>query len=287
MNEYRKKYIDLKKQFEKTNGDSESIYAFYIFKGELEQIDDRKAKEVLVDIYDLLDFKKDAYDLLSQIGDRSQQKTLKRLGVLKSYAENWGNSFAIPRAKTEDEKQKDQEKWEKMGIPSFRYHPNPMETGAFQESKEGIICDCCGEKTHIYYRAPFFSIDEIEYLCPTCISSGRASKKFQGEFQDEYSLDEGVDNPDKLDELIHRTPGYCGWQQEYWRAHCGDYCAFLGYVGAKELRALGVMDEVLDDSMWDDDQKDMIQNMVNGGSVQGYLFQCLHCGKHLLWVDVD
>ena len=31
---------------------------------------------------------------------------------------------------------------------------------------------------------------------------------------------QGVDDPEKLDELIHRTPGYSGWQQEYWRAHC-------------------------------------------------------------------
>ena len=30
----------------------------------LEQSEDRQAKEVLVDVYDLLDFKKDAYELL-------------------------------------------------------------------------------------------------------------------------------------------------------------------------------------------------------------------------------
>ena len=74
-------------------------------------------------------------------------------------------------------------------------------------------------------------------------------------FQDDCSVDDGVDDPEKLDELIHRTPGYSGWQQEYWRAHCGDYCAYLGNVGARELRALGVLEEVLDDPMWDDEQK--------------------------------
>lgn len=41
----------------------------------------------------------------------------------------------------------------------------------------------------------------------------------QGEFQNLESTDR-VSNPDKLDELIHRTPGYCGWQREYWIAHC-------------------------------------------------------------------
>ena len=151
----------------------------------------------------------------------------------------------------------------------------------------GVVCSCCGQITHIYYEAPFFAIDNIEYLCPECIVSGRAAKKFDGSFQDGCSVDEGVNAPDKLAELIYRTPGYCGWQQEYWRAHCGDYCAFLGYVGARELRALGAMEEVLDDSMWDDEQKEMIQKAVNGGHMQCYLFRCLHCGKHLVWMDWD
>ena len=44
-----------------------------------------------------------------------------------------------------------------------------------------------------------------------------AARKYDGSFQDDFSLDDGVDDPEKLDELIHRTPGYSGWQQEYWR----------------------------------------------------------------------
>ncbi len=114
-----------------------------------------------------------------------------------------------------------------------------------------MICDCCGKITNIYYNTPFFSVDNIDYLCPVCIANGNAAKKFNGTFQDDYSVDEGVEDMNKLDELIHRTPGYCGWQQEYWRAHCGDYCAFLGYVGAAELKSLGVMEEVLADPMWE------------------------------------
>ena len=53
------------------------------------------------------------------------------------------------------------------------------------------------------------------------------------------------------------------------------------------LRALGVLEEVLDDPMWDDEQKEMIRESVNGGHLQCYLFQCLHCGKHLVWMDFD
>ena len=138
-----------------------------------------------------------------------------------------------------------------------------------------------------YDTGPFYAVEDIECLCPECISSGEAARKYDGSFQDDCSVDDGVEDPARLDELIHRTPGYSGWQQEYWRAHCGDYCAYLGHVGARELRALGVLEDVLDDPMWDDEHKEMIQESVNGGHLQCYLFQCLHCGKHLVWMDFD
>ena len=287
MTEYQKTYIELKKQFSATDGGPDSVRALYAFKEGLEQSEDKQVKEVLVDVYDLLDFKKDAYELLCQIGNRSDKKTLKRLGVLKDYAENWGNHYAIPKPKTPEEKQKEKERQARLGLPAFRYHPNPLETGAFEESPDGVVCDCCGKTTHIFYTAPFYAVEDIEHLCPECIASGEAARKYDGSFQDDCSLDDGVDDPEKLDELIHRTPGYSGWQQEYWRAHCGDYCAFWGYVGARELRALGALEDVLDDPMWDEEQKEMIRESVNGGHLQCYLFQCLHCGKHLVWMDFD
>lgn len=287
VNEYLKKYIELQKKFNEPKSKPESVRALYDFKEELEQTEDIQAKEVLVNVYNLLDYKKSAYDLLCKIGEPSNPKVFKRLANMKDYAERWGDRYAICKPKTKEEKQKDQEKLAQMGLPFFRYHPNPLDTGAFEQSEEGVVCDCCGTTTHIYYEGPFYSVEDINYLCPACIASGKAAEMFDGSFQDDYSMDNGVKDPKKLDELIHRTPGYCGWQQEYWRAHCNDYCAFLGYVGATELQTLGVMEEVLDDSMWDDEQKEMIQKSVNGGHLQRYLFQCLHCGKHMVWMDFD
>ena len=110
MNEYLKQYIELQKQFRETEGDPDSVRALYTFKEKLELSEDKQAKEVLVDVYDLLDFKKDAYELLCQIGNRSDKKTLKRLGVLKDYAENWGNHYAIPKPQTPEEKQNEKER---------------------------------------------------------------------------------------------------------------------------------------------------------------------------------
>ena len=120
MNEYLKQYIELQKQFREAKGNPDSVRALYAFKEDLEHAEDRQAKEVLVDVYDLLDFKKDAYELLCQIGNRSDKKTLKRLGTLKDYAENWGNHYALPRPKTPEEKQKEKERQAQLGLPTFR-----------------------------------------------------------------------------------------------------------------------------------------------------------------------
>lgn len=179
----------------------------------------------------------------------------------------------------------------KKELPFFKYHPNPLKTGVF-ETDETVICDCCGKETDVYYSGPFYSVEDVEYLCPECIATGEASKKFKGIFQDDCSCGE-VNSEEKIDELIHKTPGYRGWQQEYWVAHCDDFCAFLGYVGAKELKEMGVLEEVIENGnpqwecAWDEQDIELIKTMVSGESMQGYLFKCLHCGKHFLCIDFD
>lgn len=178
----------------------------------------------------------------------------------------------------------------KKELPFFKYHPDPLKTGTF-ETNETVVCDCCGKETDIYYSGPFYSVEDVEYLCPECIANGEASKKFDGDFIDIYFGE--VSDEKKIDELIHRTPSYCGWQQEIWVTHCDDFCAFLGYVGAKELKEMGVLEEVIENGSpefnaeWSEEQTEIIKKMVNGGHAQGYLFKCLHCGKHFLYYDVD
>ena len=87
-------------------------------------------------------------------------------------------------------------------------------------------------------------------------------------------------DPEKPDELIHRSPGCSGWQQEYRCVHYGDYCAFLGYVGTRELRALGVMEEVLDDPMWDEEQKEnKFREPLNGLRPSEKVWALFYCSK--------
>lgn len=151
MNEYLKQYIELQKQFRETEGNPDSVRALYAFKEELEQSEDRQAKEVLVDVYDLLDFKKDAYELFCQIGNRSDKKTLKRLGVLKDYAENWGNHYAIPKPQTPEEKQNEKERRAQLGLPAFRYHPTLWKPALLRSPRMALSATAVA-------RRPMFSI---------------------------------------------------------------------------------------------------------------------------------
>lgn len=287
MDTFRQRYIELKQQFDEQDGASDVVRALYLFKEELEADHSEAALIVLYDVLEILRLKKDAYELLLSIANKQDRKMLKRLAVLKEEADKVGNYYALPRPLTDSEQALELEKLKSLDLPFFKYHPNPLATRAFTQAQYAVVCDCCGCSTHIYYDGPFYSIEVINYLCPNCIASGAAAKKFDGAFQDEGCVEPEVLDAEKIDELIHRTPGYSGWQQEYWRSHCGDFCAFIGYVGAAELKALGVLDEVLDDPQWSEEEKDLIKTSVNGGSLQCYLFKCLHCGKHMVWMDCD
>ncbi len=173
-----------------------------------------------------------------------------------------------------------------MSEYKFRYHPDPLKTGIFKNDKS-MTCDCCGKRTDVYYTGPFYSVENVDYICPDCILSGKAADKFNGEFQDPVSMDE-VSDPAKTDELIHRTPGYCGWQQEYWLAHCDDYCAFIGYVSWQDLVDMGIEKEVMETYRNDVCMipSEYVKKELSAG-LNGYLFKCLHCGKYFLYTDID
>lgn len=72
-------------------------------------------------------------------------------------------------------------------LPFFKYHPDPFATGTFRRMDEPVFCPCCGHETSIIYAGPFYSKDEVNYLCPHCIASGAAAEKYSGEFQDSAS----------------------------------------------------------------------------------------------------
>ena len=167
---------------------------------------------------------------------------------------------------------------------SFRYHPDPLKTGAF--SRGEVICDCCASPTSIFYSGPAYGeLDDI-VLCPGCIASGRAAETYNIVFTVPDCCDD-IGDPDKLVELCFKTPGYAGIQQEHWLSHCGEYCAYLGQVSHEQMKG-NLLSEVA--QTWLERPQTWSFNHVLGSlglQYEGHLFRCLVCGKHLLYVQRD
>lgn len=173
-------------------------------------------------------------------------------------------------------------------VPTFKYHPHPVENEVFTKAKEGeqVICPCCEQETAYYYEPMIYTREDVQNLCPNCIANGKAAQKYNGSFIQDA---ETVSDIEKTEELFQRTPGLITWQGEYWLAHCDDYCAFIAYVGTKELEEMGILEEVLADyALQNQYEVDAVRDYLErNGSMSGYLFQCLHCGKYRLWVDAS
>lgn len=175
----------------------------------------------------------------------------------------------------------------KNNMIKFKYHPDPIKTGVFVIG-EIEQCQCCGKEVDIYYNGPFYAEEELECICSKCISSGRAAEEFDGEFIDSEYVEE-IEDEDKLEELIYRTPSYDSIQGEHWLAHCEDYCAFMGYTTWNEIEEKGIVEEIIEDiqSNFEFDIDIIKDRMKKDGQIKGYLFKCLHCGKHRIYIDVN
>lgn len=112
--------------------------------------------------------------------------------------------------------------------PVFRYHPDPIVTGALAESSD--TCERCGQARGLMYSGPIYAVDEIDVICPWCIADGGAAREFDAEFTTVDGAPPDVPAA-VLDEVLHRTPGFAGWQQERWLFHCSDAAEYLGRVG--------------------------------------------------------
>ncbi|MES2883027.1 MAG: CbrC family protein [Bacteroidota bacterium] len=172
-------------------------------------------------------------------------------------------------------------------IPEFRYNPNAEQLGIIKRQK--TKCPVCNKERDAVYEGPFYTSEEVEGICPWCIKDGSAAKKYDGEFHDAASCDT-VDKKEYLIELTTKTPGYSGRQQERWLSHCGDFCALKSYVGWNDVKDL--KDELTNDldeikTSYGLTQEELEKSLRSNGSMQGYLFQCLHCKKHRITVDTN
>ena len=265
------------------DGKSSSVAALYDLADELAKSDDLEAKKVLVDLYEQLGLYASAYNLFTKIFTKPDRKQIKKLARLEEMSQSHGDRFALPRPLTEKEESKRQEL--SKSLPHFIYHPDPLATGSFVEG-EAKLCPSCGKESNIYYNLMPYCIDNIKNLCPFCIANGLAAKKFDAEFVQDAE-GQGELDPEKDQLLFCQTPGYSSWQGENWLSCCQDYCAYLGTVGTRELKDMGIAEQVLADYEERGEYQDIEEYLVKDGSLCGYLFRCLHCQKYQIWVDAD
>jgi uncharacterized protein CbrC (UPF0167 family) len=173
-------------------------------------------------------------------------------------------------------------------VPTFRYHPDPVATGEVITS--GDPCRCCGRQRGFIYTGPVYSEEEVvEELCLWCVADGSAATLFEAEFTDVLDVPDDVPRP-VLTEVLTRTPGFSGWQQEHWMFHCADAAAYLGKVGYEELlavpEALDMVRQDISRRPWPEEQRERyLRSLAPMGEATGYLFHCLHCGTHLAYSD--
>lgn len=179
-------------------------------------------------------------------------------------------------------------------LPEFRYHPDPVATGAFE--RLGRDCSVCGQnRGWSYVFGTYGSVDLRDDVCPWCIADGSAAAKFEVVFTEVKPTEEPATDPlpdAVVDEIEHRTPGFSAWQEEQWLFHCGDAAAFLGPVGWEHLEqhpdAMADVRRRLGASGIGPDDVEILMGALDvDGLATGYLFRCLHCDTHLAYADME
>ncbi|WP_028455767.1 CbrC family protein [Chitinilyticum litopenaei] len=181
-----------------------------------------------------------------------------------------------------------------MALPTFKYHPDPLATGAIIAADDE--CACCSQSRGYIYTGPVYSEEELDNaLCPWCIADGSAHAQFDASFTDEAGIGGGGEWDDVADavreEIAYRTPGFAGWQQERWWSHCQGAAAFIGRAGKSELQALGqeAILAIQNDAGLDDgpDWDEFFNALDKDGSPTAYLFRCTCCGTLGGYQDCD
>lgn len=175
-------------------------------------------------------------------------------------------------------------------LPTFRFHPDPLATGSCEVRP--VDCLACEQERPVTYVGPVFAVEELdEELCPWCIADGTAARLFGASFTDAgWDDDSGVSDDDAT-EVLERTPGYAGWQQEVWLHHCGSPALYLGRAGADRLAEHpDAVAAVRTERGWPDGPDAgfdaYLAALTPDGSPTAYLFRCAVCGGHLARTDV-
>jgi uncharacterized protein len=170
-------------------------------------------------------------------------------------------------------------------LPVFRFHPDPVATGAVQAS--AAPCRCCGLARGFVVASVYAATDLDDAICPWCVADGSAARTHGASFVEDVEAGASVD---EIEELLHRTPGYASWQGERWLVHCAIPMVFHGDLTKAELRFLHDDDRdrfmkehpyLFEDQQW----RSLVKHYEPGGQPALYKFKCSRCGTVRLGCD--
>ena len=173
-----------------------------------------------------------------------------------------------------------------MELPIFKYHPDPIKTGAIEVTS--ATCECCDIAQGYRATSTIYAEEEIQTICPWCIANGSAAEKFDGEFTDSHPLLKAGLDTAIVKEVCERTPCFNSWQQEVWLSHCNDACEFHGDADKLDLLEITgtILEAFLDKQQIDQDiwQK-IVTSYEKGGNPSVYKFKCRICGMKTYGMD--
>jgi uncharacterized protein len=172
-------------------------------------------------------------------------------------------------------------------LPIFRYHPDPLATGAVEPRR--ITCACCGQVRDFVYVQPVYGTSDLdEKLCPWCIADGSAAGQLGAVFVDPQPLQQAGVPHDVVQEVSRRTPGYSCWQQEEWLAHCNDACEFHGDASEDDVEDASEATKADWRERYGKTEKQWAaatRDYEPAGDNAFYKFVCRHCGTVRLGWD--
>ena len=179
-----------------------------------------------------------------------------------------------------------------MSLPTFRYHPDAIASGSIVAATRS--CACCKQARGYVYAGPVYAEADLDdALCPWCIASGAAHTRFDATFVDSEAFDAAAD-PNHVNEIVERTPGFNAWQSEQWPSCCGEPAAFVTPAGIADIRSRfryqegALMTYIVHELGISGGAATRLLNSLNRDlSPTAYIFKCLHCDNYPVYVDSD
>lgn len=166
----------------------------------------------------------------------------------------------------------------------FFAHPYPQHTGAFKVVNDK--CSVCRRRTEIGYKGKMYPRDEEYVICPDCISSKRAARKKNAVFTPAYTVPiPSCEAEEYITKEVPPIPSD-GAFRPAWLFHCNAPSVYLGRADVYDLGD-AIWDEILANweySLTDADitKQGVIREAIHAGDVEGHLFRCSKCHKHLM-----